>query len=121
MPADYVPDPGQRVDLPPPYCLIRSDEGRSDLLNELIDRYGEPPRSRRSAEYRLRAQAGDRGDRGGNRTLADCISPSQTGTADCLSCAVTRISRRLLLNAGSQPYLSLRLKPRRPCRWRRLW
>lgn len=43
LPADYVADAGQRVDLYRRIALIRTDEQRSDMLDELIDRFGEPP------------------------------------------------------------------------------
>ena len=44
LPATYVSDPGQRVDLYRRIALIRSEDARSDILDELIDRYGEPPK-----------------------------------------------------------------------------
>ena len=64
LPADYVPDPGQpRLDLYRRIALIRSEEGRSDLLDELIDRYGEPPAEAVALLdiALLRAEAGDQG------------------------------------------------------------
>ena len=44
LPSAYVSDPGQRVDLYRRIAAIRSEDSRSDLLDELIDRYGEPPK-----------------------------------------------------------------------------
>ena len=38
-----MPDAGQRVDLYRRIALIRSKDSYSDILDELIDRYGEPP------------------------------------------------------------------------------
>ncbi len=43
LPAAYVPDAGQRVDLYRRIALIRTEEQKSDMLDELIDRFGEPP------------------------------------------------------------------------------
>ena len=39
LPADYVADAGQRVDLYRRIALIRTDEQRRDMLDELIDRF----------------------------------------------------------------------------------
>ena len=43
LPNEYVPDAGQRIDLYRRIALIRTEEQRSDMLDELIDRFGEPP------------------------------------------------------------------------------
>lgn len=113
LPAEYVSDPGQRVDLYRRIALIRSEEGRSDLLDELIDRYGEPPAEAVALLdiALLRAQAGDQGvteiKQNAGRLL---ITFAQTDFRRLsLLCGDKAFSGRLLLNAGSQPYLSLRL------------
>ena len=111
--AEYVSDPGQRVDLYRRIALIRSEEGRSDLLDELIDRYGEPPAEAVALLdiALLRAQAGDQGvteiKQSAGRLL---ITFAQTDFRRLsVLCGDKAFSGRLLLNAGSQPYLSLRL------------
>ena len=113
LPAEYVSDPGQRVDLYRRIALIRSEEGRSDLLDELIDRYGEPPAEAVALLdiALLRAQAGDQGvteiKQSAGRLL---ITFAQTDFRRLsVLCGDKAFSGRLLLNAGSQPYLSLRL------------
>lgn len=115
LPADYVPDPGQRVDLYRRIALIRSDEGRSDLLDELIDRYGEPPAETVALLdiALLRAQAGDQGVTEIKQDAGRLyITFAQTDFRRLSQlCGDPDFSGRLLLNAGSQPYLSLRLKP----------
>lgn len=115
LPADYVPDPGQRVDLYRRIALIRSDEGRSDLLDELIDRYGEPPAEAVALLdiALLRAQAGDQGVTEIKQDAGRLyITFAQTDFRRLSQlCGDPDFSGRLLLNAGSQPYLSLRLKP----------
>lgn len=113
LPAEYVSDPGQRVDLYRRIALIRSEEGRSDLLDELIDRYGEPPAEAVALLdiALLRAQAGDQGvteiKQSAGRLL---ITFAQTDFRRLsVLCGDKAFSGRLLLNAGSHPYLSLRL------------
>lgn len=45
IPDRYVPSPEQRMDLYRRIAAIRSDEDASDLLDEMLDRYGEAPKS----------------------------------------------------------------------------
>ena len=115
LPADYVPDPGQRVDLYRRIALIRSEEGRSDLLDELIDRYGEPPAEAVALLdiALLRAEAGDQGMTEIKQDAGRLYLTFAQADFRRLSvlCGDKAFSGRLLLNAGSQPYLSLRLKP----------
>ena len=115
LPADYVSDPGQRVDLYRRIALIRSEEGRSDLLDELIDRYGEPPAEAVALLdiALLRAEAGDQGVTEIKQDAGRLyITFAQTDFRRLsILCGDKAFSGRLLLNAGSQPYLSLRLKP----------
>ena len=44
IPDRYVPDPGQRMDLYRRIARIRTSEDGDDMTDELIDRYGDPPR-----------------------------------------------------------------------------
>jgi transcription-repair coupling factor (superfamily II helicase) len=44
IPESYVPAPEQRMDLYRRIAAIRSNEDASDVMDELIDRFGEPPR-----------------------------------------------------------------------------
>lgn len=45
LPEKYVEDSGQRVDLYRRIAAIHTEEERADLLDEMIDRFGEPPAS----------------------------------------------------------------------------
>ena len=44
IPDRYVPSPEQRMDLYRRIARIRSEEEADDLVDELVDRYGDPPR-----------------------------------------------------------------------------
>jgi len=44
LPDDYIPDPGQRLDLYRRLSQTDSDEGIAGVLEELTDRYGPPPK-----------------------------------------------------------------------------
>ena len=45
IPDHYVPSAEQRMDLYRRIAAIRTDEDASDLLDEMLDRYGEAPKS----------------------------------------------------------------------------
>ncbi|MBS6546044.1 MAG: transcription-repair coupling factor [Butyricicoccus pullicaecorum] len=114
LPAAYVSDPGQRVDLYRRIALIRSEDARSDILDELIDRYGEPPKEAIALLdiALLRAEASAAGVTEIKQQDGRLLLTFQNADFQRLSilCGDTDYKGRLLLNAGSQPYVSLRLK-----------
>ena len=61
IPSSYVPDERNRLDLYKRAAQIESETDRDDLLDELIDRFGEPPRAVQEllSVAWLRAQAHD--------------------------------------------------------------
>ena len=115
LPAEYVSDPGQRVDLYRRIALIRSESARSDILDELIDRYGEPPAEAVALLdiALLRAEASDAGvseiKQQNGRLLLTFQSPDFQHLS--ILCGDKEFRGRLLLNAGSKPYVSLRMNP----------
>ena len=119
LPSSYVPDAGQRVDLYRRIALIRTGEQKSDMLDELIDRFGEPPAEAVALLdiALLRSQASEQGiseiKQQDGRLL---LTFAETDFARLSAlCGDDAFRGRLLLNAGSSPYLSLRLnKGERP-------
>ena len=115
LPADYVSDPGQRVDLYRRIALIRTGEQRSDLLDELIDRYGEPPAPAVALLdiALLRARASELGVTEIKQELGRLMLSFEKADFVRLSilCGDPDFKGRLLLSAGSKPYISLRLGP----------
>ena len=45
IPASYVAEPAQRMDLYRRIAHIRTEEDAQDVIDELLDRYGDPPKS----------------------------------------------------------------------------
>ena len=113
LPSSYVPDAGQRIDLYRRIALIRTEEQKSDMLDELIDRFGEPPQEAVSLLdiALLRSQASEQGiseikQQDGRLLLTFAETDFVRLSA---LCGDEAFRGRLLLNAGSTPYLSLRL------------
>ena len=115
LPVEYVSDPGQRVDLYRRIAAIRSEDSRSDILDELIDRYGEPPAPAVALLdiALLRAEASAAGVSEIKQDKGRLQITFQQADFSKLSgiCNDADYKGRLLLNAGSQPYISLRLNP----------
>ncbi len=114
IPDRYVPSPEQRMDLYRRIALIRSEDDADDLTDELIDRYGDPPRPVNNliAVALLRADAARCGvseltQKGTN--LLFILNEFDLRRVSDL-CALPRYKGRLLFSAGEKPALTLRLK-----------
>ncbi len=115
FPEWYVPDPGQRVDLYRRIALIRTGDQKRDLLDELIDRYGDPPKEAVAlldiALLRSRAsEAGVTDIKQQDGRLLLSFAGTDVSRISAL-CGDKDFKGRLLLNAGKEPYVSLRLEP----------
>ncbi|SMC53424.1 transcription-repair coupling factor [Papillibacter cinnamivorans] len=113
IPERYVPSAEQRIDLYRRIALIRTKDDAEDMVDELIDRYGEPPASVRAliSVALLRAAA----------SAASITEISQKEGRLILTlaefdlkhisslCARREYKGKLLFSAGERPYLSLRV------------
>ena len=114
IPDRYVPSPEQRMDLYRRIAKIRTEEDADDMVDELIDRFGDPPRPVNNliSVALLR----------GNASRCGISEISQKGMAlnftldgfdlerISLLCGSERYKGRLLFSAGEKPYLSLKVK-----------
>ena len=114
IPDRYVPMPEQRMDLYRRIARIRSEEEADDLVDELIDRYGDPPRQVNNliTVALLRSRAAENGvtelnQRGMNLNVT--LGQPDLARVSAL-CAMEKYRGRLLFAAGEKPCLSLRLK-----------
>jgi len=114
IPDSYVPSSGQRMDLYRRIALVRSERDADDVVDELIDRYGDPPKPVNDliSVALLRAGAA----RCGIFEISqkgDCVLFSlrdiQAGQISGL-CTSKRWQNRAVLSAGEKPSLTLRLK-----------
>ena len=113
IPEKYVPSAQQRMDLYRRIASIRTNDDASDVLDELIDRYGEPPKPvlalldvalLRSAA--VKAGVGDISQRGDKLKLRlDVFHPAALSAV----CAMPKYRRSLLLSGTDTPTLTLTL------------
>ena len=115
IPERYVTSPEQRMDLYRRIAAIRTNDDASDLMDEMIDRYGEPPKPVLALldVALLRAAAAKAG-------VSD-ITQKKDALRFTLAvfrpealvhvCGLTKYKFRLTLSAGETPMLTLKLKP----------
>ena len=114
IPDRYVPSPEQRMDLYRRIAAIRSEADADDVMDELIDRYGDPPRTVNNliSVALLRADAARNGisqidQKGAN--LNFYLDQFDLQRVSAL-CGLEKYRSRLHFSAGERPYLALRLK-----------
>ena len=108
IPDRYVPSPEQRMDLYRRIARIRSEEEADDLVDELVDRYGDPPRPVNNlisvallrAAASLRSLSGESGSTSpcGTRTWPGCrpsraVPPTGAGCSSRRATSPTSPSR----------------------------
>ena len=115
IPERYVTSPEQRMDLYRRIAAIRTNDDASDLMDEMIDRYGEPPKPVLALldVALLRAPAAKAGvsditqKKDALRFTLAVFRPE----ALVQVCGLTKYKFRLTLSAGETPMLTLKLKP----------
>lgn len=117
IPESYVPLPEQRMDLYRRIAAIRSNEDSADVLDELIDRYGDPPKSVLALldVALLRAAAAKAGitdiSQKGDRLVVSLSAQAFQPVALAAVCTSSKYRRSMTLSAGTVPRLELRLPP----------
>ncbi len=115
IPERYVSSPEQRMDLYRRIAAIRSNDDASDLLDELLDRYGEAPKPVLALldVALLRAAAGKAGvsDITQKRDVLRFQLAVFRPEAVVKVCGLNKYRQRLTVAAGENPALTLRLKP----------
>ncbi|MGO5050609.1 transcription-repair coupling factor [Dysosmobacter sp. Sow4_B12] len=115
IPDRYVPSAEQRMDLYRRIAAIRTDDDASDLLDEMLDRYGEAPKSvlalldvalLRSAA--AKAGVSDISQKGSLLKLQLAVFRPEALVAVC---GLPKYRQRLTLAAGDTPAITLKLKP----------
>jgi transcription-repair coupling factor (superfamily II helicase) len=114
IPDRYVPSPEQRMDLYRRIAAIRDEGEADDLVDELIDRYGEPPRTVNNliSVALLRAAAAQAGVTDIAQKKGQLVFTLDQFNLEQFSalCADPKFKDRLLLIPGDVPRFTLRLR-----------
>ncbi len=115
LPAEYVAGDVQRMEVYKRISLIRTREDREDVIEELIDRFGEPPAPvmRLIDIAQLRALLSPLGVTRVTflaNTLILRVEPALLPPTDKLLEAMTKTDKRLLLSAAREPSMLFRDK-----------
>ena len=115
IPKSYVSSGEQRMDLYRRMAAIRSEEDSEDLLDEIVDRYGDPPRSVLNlidiALLRAKAaQCSIEDIAQKNGTITFTLRTLDLAAVSGI-CSDETLKGRILFSAGSTPMLTCRLRP----------
>ena len=112
LPEEYIPDAAGRIEAYKRIAAIETTSDAEDVLDELIDRYGSPPKSvqglvdvslvRVTAARVGIAEIVQRGDQ--LILYSDIVGPKQLGEV------MEKFPHRVLYNALGRPYFSLRVQ-----------
>ena len=115
LPESYIPSPEQRMDVYRRIAALTTQDESRDLLDELMDRYGDPPKSVLALMdvALLRTAAAEVGVRDITQR-GEVVTFTFGGEgfpveAVMRLCASPRNRRRLTLSAGTEPKLGLKL------------
>ncbi len=114
IPEAYIPSPEQRMDLYRRIARIRDEAAADEILDEIIDRFGDPPRSVNNlvSIALLRSEASRLGitELIQKDTLLRFDLPAPDFERISALCGMEKYRRRLLFSAGEKPYLAFRLR-----------
>jgi transcription-repair coupling factor (superfamily II helicase) len=113
IPDGYIDSPGQRLAIYRRIADVRSQEDASDVVDELIDRFGEPPDQLKSLidVALLRNTAASLGIREISQRDNLVMLFSDRMDFKAVSYLVTSLRGRVMVNAGARPYISVKLLP----------
>ena len=112
IPEKYIPSLAQRIDIYKKIAAIRSEEDWSDTMDELCDRFGEPPRSVAGLldVALIRSRAAALGIREIDQRVGSLLFYSDRIDRGDLLALTKALPGRVLMNAGAKPYLTVKLQ-----------
>ena len=112
IPEKYIPSLAQRIDIYKKIAAIRSEEDWSDTMDELCDRFGEPPRSVEGLldVALIRSRAAALGVREIDQRVGSLLFYSNRIDRESLIALTRALPGRVLMNAGAKPYLTVKLQ-----------
>ncbi len=113
IPETYIPDLSQRLDIYRRIADIHTKGDASDVIDELVDRFGDPPESVDGLirVALLRNQASRLGVREIRQQNSTIFFYRDRFDMKGVASLISAMRGRVMLNAGTKPYVSVRLLP----------
>ncbi|MFI3226769.1 MAG: transcription-repair coupling factor [Clostridia bacterium] len=114
IPTDYIGDIGQRIDLYRRIAMIKTEADRLDMVDEILDRYGEPPKNMLALCYiaKIRAIASINDISKISIKEGKLYFEYEKVNIERMMYLCSEFKDRMVLNFEEQPYIVLKLKPR---------
>ena len=111
IPEEYIEDLTQRIDIYKKIASIETKEDALDVLDELIDRFGEPPNSVKGLVdvSLLRNTAARMGINKITQKNDSLIFLQETFDLEMASYVAASLKGRIMVNMGKEPYLAVRV------------
>lgn len=111
IPEEYIENLAQRIDIYKKIAGIADDEDAMDVIDELIDRFGDPPEAvkglvdvalvRNTAALMGMKEISQRGDK--------ILFYPETMDMEKAAAAAAKLRGRVMVNAGIKPYISVKI------------
>jgi transcription-repair coupling factor (superfamily II helicase) len=111
IPESYVSGPNQRLEIYRRIADIRSEDDVSDVLDELIDRFGDPPKAVKSLVdvALVRNTAASLGIKEISQRGNIIMLFSDKINFKAVSALVAKLHNRVMVSAGQKPYISVKM------------
>lgn len=112
IPENYISNINQRLDIYRRISNIRNENDASDVLDELIDRFGDVPKSVKGLTdiALLRAHAESMGIYEIKQTPESINLYMKKVDMEQISAIIKGIKNKVMVNAGAKPYISIKLE-----------
>lgn len=113
IPESYIENSNQRLEIYRRIADIRNDDDVSDVLDELIDRFGEPPQAVKALVdvALVRNTAAQLGIKEISQRGNIIMLFSEKIDFKAVSGLVAKLRGRVMVSAGQKPYISVKLMP----------
>ena len=114
IPEDYIQDLTQRIDMYQRIAAIQTEEDALDVTDELIDRFGDPPAAVEGLVQvaLIRGMASQLGITEIRQQKQRILLYPETLDLAVAGQVAGGMQGRILVNAGTKPYFSVRLEKR---------